>query len=905
MILKCVTVFGWFVFINLMIKASSLTIKIGSIFRASNTWRLLAAKLAVEDINNDPSVLPNTHIELLSNTTDGSNFNFLQKTCYLLEKNVAAIIGPSSSSHTKVTHALIGNLHVPQFAPTATDPTLSFNPTGHSPYPTLIKMTPPDNFQMMALSTLMIKFKWRTIAIIAEGSDYGLNGLTELQRIAAMRNIAVVSAETFLRTDIPENLDVTNSLQTVKEQDVRVVVLHCFVEYAKVIFTQARDQGMMKKGWAWLVTDGVTFTGGKALFGHDGRVPDYMTGVIGTQPPLRRITGLKEMKHKLEIKLDRMVDDMELHAAACVYDSVLAVAHGLHSLLAYHNFSAPSFLPGTCSKASLNQWEDGKKLYRSILEIRNVEGLQGPLEFNNYSFYSHIGYTLVNLEVGGFTEFGRWTLENGEEALEVTSDPTFSGRSFEIPNDSVYDLTNKTLRVVVIQEPPFVKKNPNYDPQDPKSQKYVGYCMDLLIKLQEMLNFRFSVFEITQYGRKHPVTKRWNGLVKELIDDRADVAVAPFTISHEREKVISFTKPFFDLGLTILLPRKNFHISNPLFAFLSPFDALLWMAILFSMILASVATCLCQNFTPENYHKRALSTKHKDHCPVSKANQVQGISFSETLWIGFSSLVNQTIDPGFINFPARVVIGIWWFTNVVLISAYTAKLAAVFTAERLVIEIRSIEDLVSQGIIDYGTVENSLIQEFFASHHTEIFRIAFQNMRNKNTFVRTAAEGIDKVRETSSVPLGESGRFAFIFDSPVLDFAVEQEPCNTETVELFAPQNYGFGLQKSSPYEKKFSLGILKLKKEGFFEVLYQRWFKGACSETGTSNPKSYQLSLDAMIGVFYCLTGGIGISLLVVVGCWFFVYKKMVKINNNNPVQLHPVKGLSSPCKNCITLES
>ncbi|XP_022258617.1 glutamate receptor 3-like [Limulus polyphemus] len=442
---------------------------------------------------------------------------------------------------------------------------------------------------------------------------------------------------------------------------------------------------MMKKGWAWLVTDGVTFTGGKALFGPDGRVPDYMVGVIGTQPPLRNITALRQMKQKLEMKLGLTVDDMELPAAVRVYDSVLSAAHGLHSLLAHQNFSAPSFLPGTCSKASLNSWEDGEKLFRSILEIKNVKGLQGLLEFNKYSFYSHIGYTLVNLEAGGFTEFGRWTLEHDEEKLEVTSDPMFPGGSSAIPNDSVYDLTNKTLRVVVIQEPPFVKKNPDYDQQDPKSQKYIGYCIDLLTKLQETLNFQFSIFEVTQYGRKHPVTKRWNGLVKELIEDRADVAVAPFTISHEREKVITFTKPFFDLGLTILLPRKMFYISNPLFAFLSPFDALLWMTILVSMILASVATCVCQNFTPENYHKRALSAKHKGHCPVSKTNQVEGFSLSETLWLGFSSLVNQTIDPGFINFPARVVIGIWWFTNVVLISAYTAKLAAVFTAERLVI----------------------------------------------------------------------------------------------------------------------------------------------------------------------------------------------------------------------------
>ena len=55
----------------------------------------------------------------------------------------------------------------------------------------------------------------------------------------------------------------------------------------------------------------------------------------------------------------------------------------------------------------------------------------------------------------------------------------------------------------------------------------------------------------------------------------ADMAVASLTISYAREKVIDFTKPFMNLGISILYkkPAKQ----NPeLFSFLSPLSWAVW-----------------------------------------------------------------------------------------------------------------------------------------------------------------------------------------------------------------------------------------------------------------------------------------------------------------------------------------
>ena len=42
------------------------------------------------------------------------------------------------------------------------------------------------------------------------------------------------------------------------------------------------------------------------------------------------------------------------------------------------------------------------------------------------------------------------------------------------------------------------------------------------------------------------------GIVKELIDRKADLAVASMTINYARENAIDFTKPFMNLGISIL-----------------------------------------------------------------------------------------------------------------------------------------------------------------------------------------------------------------------------------------------------------------------------------------------------------------------------------------------------------------
>ena len=66
--------------------------------------------------------------------------------------------------------------------------------------------------------------------------------------------------------------------------------------------------------------------------------------------------------------------------------------------------------------------------------------------------------------------------------------------------------------------------------------------------------FQFKLYTVPDnlYGFYNHETGQWNGIVRQLTDRRADLAVASMTINYAREKVIDFTKPFMNLGISVL-----------------------------------------------------------------------------------------------------------------------------------------------------------------------------------------------------------------------------------------------------------------------------------------------------------------------------------------------------------------
>lgn len=80
--------------------------------------------------------------------------------------------------------------------------------------------------------------------------------------------------------------------------------------------------------------------------------------------------------------------------------------------------------------------------------------------------------------------------------------------------------------------------------------QFEGYSLDLIYEISRILgfNYTFNLVPDGRYGSFNKKTKEWDGMMKELLDQKADLAIADLTITYDREQVVDFTMPFMNLG---------------------------------------------------------------------------------------------------------------------------------------------------------------------------------------------------------------------------------------------------------------------------------------------------------------------------------------------------------------------
>lgn len=117
----------------------------------------------------------------------------------------------------------------------------------------------------------------------------------------------------------------------------------------------------------------------------------------------------------------------------------------------------------------------------------------------------------------------------------------------------------------------------------------------------------------------------------------ADLAVADFTITYEREQVVDFTMPFMNLGISILFRRPSRKMPK-LFWFLRPLSFEVWMYMAAAYLGVSLLLYVISKFSPYEWqppHPCESISKHAcRNC----------FTLQNSLWFTIGSLMRQSSD---------------------------------------------------------------------------------------------------------------------------------------------------------------------------------------------------------------------------------------------------------------------
>lgn len=186
------------------------------------------------------------------------------------------------------------------------------------------------------------------------------------------------------------------------------------------------------------------------------------------------------------------------------------------------------------------------------------------------------------------------------------------------------------------------------------------------------------------------------------------------TITSERERVIDFSKPFMSLGISIMI-KKPVKQKPGVFSFLNPLSKEIWVCVVFSYIGVSIVLFTVSRFSPYEWRLLHLSGEHRDPPGQMGGNNSMANDFTilNSLWFALGAFMQQGCDISPRSVSGRIVGSVWWFFTLILISSYTANLAAFLTVERMVAPINSPEDLASQTEVEYGTLYHGSTWDFF------------------------------------------------------------------------------------------------------------------------------------------------------------------------------------------------
>nr|CAI5844229.1 unnamed protein product [Callosobruchus analis] len=851
-------IFTFFNFFN-QLCVSSEKIPLGAIFEQGTDDVQTAFKFAMHQHNQNITGKKfefQAYVDVI-NTADA--FKLSRLICNQFSRGVYSMLGAVSPDSFDTLHSYSNTFQMPFVTPWFPEKVLAPS-SGFMDY--AISMRP--EYHKAIIDTVKY-YGWKRIIYFYDSNDgllrlqqiyQGLTPGTESFQVSTVRRIGNVS----------EALSFLRGIEEQSRWSNKYVVLDCLAETAKeIVVGHVRDMALGRRNYHYLLSGlvmddkwesevveygAINITGFRIVDSSKSHVKEFLEGWKRLDPSTSPGGGKDSISAQ----------------AALMYDAVFVLVEAFNKLLRKKNdlfrsnmrrglnsnSTSTKVLDCNVNGGWVTPWEHGDKISRFLRKVE-IEGLTGEVRFSEEGRRQNYTLHVVEMTVNSaMVKVAEWSDETGFNPVAA---------KYTRVKANIHIERNKTYIVTTIVEEPYIMlRQPENGEFLTGNDRFEGYCKDLanLIAKKLGINYELRIVKDGQYGAEnHEVKGGWDGMVGELVRQEADMAIAPMTITSERERVIDFSKPFMSLGISIMI-KKPVKQKPGVFSFLNPLSKEIWVSVMFAYVAVSIVLFVVARFSP--YEWRLIHTSITGE--PSGGTMANDFTMMNSLWFALGAFMQQGGELSPRSISGRIVGACWWFFTLILISSYTANLAAFLTVERMVAPINSAEDLASQTEVEYGTLYHGATWDFFRRSQITLYSKMWEFMSSrKHVFVKTYNEGIKRVRQSK-------GKYALLIESPKNDYINEREPCDTMKVgRNLDSKGFGIATPLGSPLRDAINLAVLSLTEDGELTKLKNKWWydRTECvRDKQVSDTSTNELSLSNVAGIFYILIAGLFLAMAV-----------------------------------------
>ncbi|XP_054898730.1 glutamate receptor ionotropic, delta-1 isoform X2 [Poeciliopsis prolifica] len=833
-------------------------IHIGAIFEENAVRDDEVFQLAVSDLSLSDDILHSEKITHSIKLIEPNNpFQAVQEACELMNQGILALVTSTGCASASALQSLTDAMHIPHLyiqrnGDGSPRTACQFNPSPGGQRYTLAAR-PPVRLNNVML-TLVEELRWQKFIVFYD-IEYDIRGLQGFLDQTSRQGVDVA----LQRVDRNISKVFTNLFTTMRTEELnryrdtlRRAILLLSPQGAHTFIQQAVETNLASKDSHWVfVNEEIS----------DTEILELTHSALGRMTVIRQIfplwkdssTRCMRQNHRISSLLcdpqEGYLQNLEV-SNLYLYDSVLMLANAFYRKLEDRKWHSMASL--NCIRKSTKPWNGGWSMLETI-QKGNITGLTGIMDFKESGSNSHVQFEILG---SSFSE------TFGKDIKRLATWDSVHGLNGSLKESRIENgMQGMTVKVVTLLEDPFVMVAENILGQ-PK--RYKGFSIDVLDALAKILGFKYEIYQVTdsKYGSQLP-NGSWNGMIGDLINKRADLAVSAITITPERENVVDFSKRYLDYSVGILLRKPEEKIN--IFSLFAPFDLAVWACIAAAIPVVGVLIFLLNRL-------QALrsSSSSQNAPPGHLSNGVGSGTLHSAIWIVYGAFVQQGGDGMVGSVALRIVMGSWWLFTLIVCSSYTANLAAYLTVSRMDHAIRSFQDLARQIDVEYGTVRDSAVYDYFRnkgtnpleqdSTYAELWRTISKN-DGMDYSVSSPSEGIRKAKKSP---------YAFLWDMAVLEYAALTDDDCTITVSgnSMSSKGYGIAMQHGSPYRDLFSQKILELQEKGDLDIMKQKWWPrtGRCdlSSHASTHPDGRSLKLHSFAGIFCILAAGLLLACLV-----------------------------------------